>query len=105
MAEHDIFVHPSLSEGFGLVVLEAMASRLPILVADIPGIRSFVENGRTGVMFTPGDLGSLQSGYETLLADAVIRQQMVESALETACRFTVEAASSTYGVAYDEMLS
>jgi glycosyltransferase involved in cell wall biosynthesis len=61
----EMFVHPSLWEGFGLVLLEAMAYRIPIVASRVSAIPEIVEDGKTGLLVPPGD--------SEALADAVIR--------------------------------
>jgi glycosyltransferase involved in cell wall biosynthesis len=52
---YDLLVQPSHYEGFGLVVAEAMAARVPVLVSDLEGPRDIIERGRFGFLFRPGD--------------------------------------------------
>ncbi len=54
MAGWDIFVLPSLTEGFNLSVLEAMASSLPVVVSDLPSLREAVVHGQGGFAVIPG---------------------------------------------------
>lgn len=59
MGGWDCFALPSLSEGFNLSVLEAMASRLPVVVSDLPALREAVVPGRGGLMIHPGSAPEL----------------------------------------------
>jgi glycosyltransferase involved in cell wall biosynthesis len=54
MAGWNCFTLPSLSEGFNISVLEAMASRLPVVVSDLPALREAVVPGRGGLLVRPG---------------------------------------------------
>lgn len=54
LCEYDLFVQPSLFEGFGLTVTEAMAAKVPLLVSDIDGPLEIVENGKFGWTFEKG---------------------------------------------------
>lgn len=57
----DVCVLPSTSqaEAFGLVLLEAQASGIPVIASDLPGVRTVLQNGITGALVHPGDVNSL----------------------------------------------
>lgn len=61
----DVFVHPSLYEGFPNAVLEAMAAKVPIVASSVGGINDMLEHGETGLLVDPGDNGGM--------ADAVLK--------------------------------
>jgi glycosyltransferase involved in cell wall biosynthesis len=65
----DVFVLASHAEPFGQVVLEAMAMEKPVLVARSGGPLEFVEDGRTGVFFSPRDAGDLAARLDALWKD------------------------------------
>ena len=55
LAQIDLLVLPSMAEGFGLVLIEAMAAGVPVVATNVAGIRDVVVNGETGVLVPPGD--------------------------------------------------
>jgi glycosyltransferase involved in cell wall biosynthesis len=82
----DVVVCPSLYEGFGLTLLEAMASGCPVLATDIPAHR---EVGGGAVRFVaPDDEGELADGLVDLVADARARAELRDKGLERSRRFT-----------------
>src|SRR5690606_20205999 len=75
-ASADVFVFPSDTETLGFVAMEAMASGVPAVGARAGGIPDVIEDGVTGLMFTPLDLGDLTSKVRRLLRDDDLRTQM-----------------------------
>lgn len=67
----DLLVLPSIdrSEAFGLVILEAMASGLPVVASDLPGVRTVVRRGETGWLVRPNDARALASTIGDALSD------------------------------------
>jgi glycosyltransferase involved in cell wall biosynthesis len=65
----DIMVLPSIdgSEAFGMVLLEAMASGLPVIASDLPGVRSVVDKKENGFLVKPKDVASLAKYLDLLL--------------------------------------
>ncbi|MFO7534547.1 MAG: glycosyltransferase family 4 protein [Kiritimatiellia bacterium] len=78
-AEADLFCFPSLTDSFGLVVLEAMAMQLPVVASDWCGLKDIVEDGITGFRAPKGDAPALADKLETLLLDPNQRLQMGEA--------------------------
>jgi glycosyltransferase involved in cell wall biosynthesis len=79
MAACDIFVSPCPVEGFGLVLLEAMALGKPVIAAEAGGPLEIVADGETGLLFAPGNAESLAAAMKRLLADAPMRKRMGEA--------------------------
>ncbi len=78
----DIHVLPSVdqSEAFGLVTLEAMATGIPSVVSNLPGVRSVIEPEVSGLLVEPGSIESLTIALDRLLADEKLRKKMGEKA-------------------------
>jgi len=82
----DIFVYPSLLEGLGTALLEAMAMKRAVVASDIPTFRHFIRQGENGVLFShdvPGDLAEKVVG---LIRDEGMRKRLGEKSRETVKR-------------------
>ncbi len=79
MAGLDVFVQPSLWEGFGLVLLEAMARDLPIIATHVSAIPEIVQDGETGLLVPPKDAAALADAVRQLVDDPQLRQKMGEA--------------------------
>jgi sulfoquinovosyltransferase len=76
-ASGDIFITPSESETLGFVVLEAMASGVPVVAARAGGIPDIVnQDGETGFLYTPGDLDDCLRKITALLDSSDLRQKI-----------------------------
>jgi glycosyltransferase involved in cell wall biosynthesis len=85
----DVFVFPSLSEGMGLVALEAMACGCPVIVSS-HGPSEVVRDGIDGFVVPAGDAEAIRIALEKLYQDAELRQRMSQSAQEQAARYSWE---------------
>jgi len=81
-AEHEIFVLPSLMEGMPLVLLEAMASGLPVVTTESSGMTDLVEDSQDGLFAIPGDTNSLVAAILKLCQEADLRQRLGTAAQE-----------------------
>jgi phosphatidylinositol alpha-mannosyltransferase len=83
-ASADIFCSPAHgAESFGMVLLEAMASGVPVVASDIPGYRSVLTPGVEGIATPPRDPRALAHALKDLLVDREARRQMGTSGLAT----------------------
>ena len=83
---------PSVYEGFGLPVLEAMVAGLPALVGNQGSLPELA--GGAAVEVDPTEVGSIEEGLATLLDDGALRARLIAAGHERAAQFTWEAAST-----------
>ncbi|HNQ51516.1 MAG TPA: glycosyltransferase family 4 protein [Candidatus Omnitrophota bacterium] len=76
----DVYVLPSLKEGLGLSLMEAMAAGLPCIGSDVGGIRSLIRAGTTGLLVKPADPAGLALAIGQLLSDPESARRMGENA-------------------------
>jgi glycosyltransferase involved in cell wall biosynthesis len=97
----DLFVLPSLGEGLPLVILEAMASGIPVLATDVGGTRELVRPGQTGWLVPSGDSAALAEGILAALDNPHQRANLARTARDDiAARFSVERIAAEYAALY-----
>ena len=85
------FAFPSLIEGFGLPVLEAMASGCPVLTSNCSSLAEVA--GESAVLVDPLDIASIAAGMQRLLTDSALRQRLSHQGRQRAAAFTWEDAA------------
>lgn len=94
-ASADAFLYASETETMGNVILEAMASGLPVIAAAAGGVRSLVRTGHNGFLFSPGCVKEAAAFVRKIVDQPVLRQQLAVNALEDARKQTwTEAAGA-----------
>lgn len=91
-----IFVHSALTEAFGQVFLEAMASGAPIIGTAVGGVPEVLEFGRAGRLVPPSDAGSLSREIVALSADRPARQVLADRGLAIARDATLESEAARF---------
>lgn len=76
IAGMDIFCLTSRWEGFGIILLEAMSMKMPIVATRVGGVPEIVEEGKGGILVSPGRPEELAKGLCLLLSDATMRKHM-----------------------------
>jgi L-malate glycosyltransferase len=87
----DLFVMPSVTEGLGTSLLDAMACRKPIVASDVGGIPEVVVDGKTGLLVPPKDAERLAAAVVRLLRDSALATSLAAGGFaRVQQRFTVE---------------
>jgi glycosyltransferase involved in cell wall biosynthesis len=104
VASADIMFHPSTTEAFGNVLLEAMAAGLAIVAADCPSSAALLQNRETGLLRSPGDVGGHTEAIAMLMQDAESRGRLGKGARVASEAFSWDAASQAVVDAYRGVL-
>ncbi len=104
-ASLDIFALPSFNEGMPLVILEAMASKLPVVATKIAGIPELVLHEQTGLLIEAGDTAALRDSILRLIADRALRMKFGAHGQERVQQFySREVMSRNYLRLYENLL-
>lgn len=105
-ASADVFVMPSESETLGFVVLESMASGVPVVGARAGGIPDIISHRENGYLFEPGSVDDCAALVQDLLDDEQLRTRMGAAAREEANRWSWRAsAAATRNVGYGRAIT
>lgn len=100
-----IFVHPSRSEGFGLVIVEAMACGLPVVSFDCEnGPRSIITDGVDGFLISPFNIRYFADRIIMLIKDENKRKQMGEKGLLKSQQYGIEKIAMQWKALFDELM-
>ena len=101
----NVFLLPSLSEGISNTLLEAMATRLPIIATDVGGSAELVVDGQTGRLVPPADVARLAEAIAELFADPEKAVAMGEAGCERVqAQFSLDAMVRAYLSLYEEQV-
>jgi glycosyltransferase involved in cell wall biosynthesis len=102
----DIFVLPSIEEGLGLSLMEAMASGKPCIASRVGGIESLIEDGITGILFDPGDSDDLARAVRYVLNNSERQEAFKEAARKRVINeFDINQMASRMEKMYEEVRS
>jgi glycosyltransferase involved in cell wall biosynthesis len=98
----DVLVSPSLSEGFGITILEAMACGTPVITSNVTSLPEVVGNG--GILVDPEDVAAIVQAVCTLLKDSAYRQTLIERGFARVKAFSWEKTAEQVAQVYQNLL-
>lgn len=105
MAASDVLVLPSLSESFGIVNLEAMASGLPVVASKVGGLPEIIEDGENGFLVEPKNPEQIAERVLLLLEDDTLRGKISRSNKERAKQYSWESVVGRLEQIYSHVLN
>ena len=101
----ELLVLPSREEPFGIVLIEAMACKTPIVASEIGGIPEIIEHERTGILVEPENPYALTEALRTVLANEDLRRRLAENGYRRAMeRFCFQHTGAAYENAFASLL-
>jgi glycosyltransferase involved in cell wall biosynthesis len=105
LCTYDLLVQPSLNEGFGLTVAEAMAAKVPVLVSDIEGPMEVIERGKYGYFCATQDATDCADKIQFIMDYiGTTNKQMIENAYQQVhVKYDIKQTASTYLNEYKQL--
>lgn len=101
----DIVVQPSLSEGFGLSIIEAMAMEKPVVASAVGGVPEIIKNRVNGLLVPPGDPIALSEAITSVLELPGLARELARTGRETVeKKFTAEAMARKTAEVYEKLV-
>lgn len=105
LCRYDLSVQPSITEGFGLTVAEAIAAKVPVLVSDNPGPMEVICHGKYGMFFKIGDVDDCASKIKSIITKEYDRQ-IIENAYKFVLQeFSVYNTALKYIQEYESIIN
>lgn len=95
-----VFVNPSIIENQGVVFLEAMAARIPIVAINTPAVAQVIEHNKNGLLTKPNSPDGLAVAIQKLLSDNKLHRTIVEQNRSKSKKFDISSTSKQYLKAY-----
>ena len=106
LAQSDVFVLPSLWEGFALVLVEAGLASLPVVASKVDGVSEIITADENGILVSPEDSDGIASAVIRLAADRTLRQRLGARGRDNVVRrFSIENTVRQVATIYRESLS
>jgi L-malate glycosyltransferase len=86
----DVFVLPSLLEGFGIVLLEAMAAGIPVVATNIHGIKEVIVDGKSGILVPPKNPEAIAKAVTSIIEDPQLSKDLVDGGFKRARLFDIQ---------------
>jgi glycosyltransferase involved in cell wall biosynthesis len=96
----DALCFPSVKEGWGLAVLEAMCAGLPVVASDLPAFREYLVDSENALLPPVGNDAAVAAAMRRLVADADLRARLTAAGVETARRYTWAASAERHEEIY-----
>ncbi len=104
--ECDVFVLPSIREGMGLVLAEALLCGAPVIAADSGGVTDIVRDGETGLLFPERDAKALADAIQRMMSDRALAERLAATGRAFVSeRFTQERVTGEFIRIYDEAVA
>ena len=105
IARADVFALTSRYEGFGNVLVEAMACGIPVVATTSPGTREIVVDGVNGLLVDDHTPEAVAAALERVLGDDALRQRLAAGARSRARQFALPALAAAYDRAFEEVFA
>jgi glycosyltransferase involved in cell wall biosynthesis len=101
----DVFALPSLWEGFGIVVVEAMAASVPVVASSVDGVCEIVRDGVDGLLVPPKDSKRLGEAIVRVLNEPALAKQLTAAAQEHAEQFSIQNTVGRLEALYESLMA
>ncbi|BBG04262.1 MULTISPECIES: MSMEG_0565 family glycosyltransferase [Pseudonocardia] len=99
----DALLFPSVKEGWGLAVLEAMAADLPVIASDLPVFREYLVDGRNALLPAVGDASAIADAVAAVVADPELRERLRDGGRRTVPGYTWQRSAAAHRAVYDRL--
>ncbi|HMA86870.1 MAG TPA: glycosyltransferase family 4 protein, partial [Desulfosalsimonadaceae bacterium] len=103
LAVMDLLILPSLKEGLGSIILDAMDYRVPVIASAVGGIPDVISHGQNGLLVPPADSQAIAEAIRALYADPEKRRTMADAGFQTARRYSADHIGKAYLDLYEEL--